>query len=126
MFPTFGAAFVIEATNKSIINKHIIGNRFMTFIGHISYSLYLWHWPLLVFLKMMYPLGSSSPLCRIPIILIISILCSIFSYYLIENPIRFSKSKIAALPLLIMIILIGITSLIIYNKAYSFEKKFTK
>lgn len=55
LFPTLASAAIIQSGSESIVNKHILSNKVMTFIGKISYSLYLWHWPLLVFSRIMYP-----------------------------------------------------------------------
>lgn len=47
--PVFGTALLIDAGMEAPLNRLVLGNRFMVFIGAISYPLYLWHWPLLSF-----------------------------------------------------------------------------
>ena len=49
LFPCLGAAFLI-ISNGSFINN-CISNKVMTYIGELSYSIYLWHWPILAFLR---------------------------------------------------------------------------
>jgi peptidoglycan/LPS O-acetylase OafA/YrhL len=64
LIPTLGAACIIQAGNESLVNKYILSSKPFVFIGKISYSLYLWHWPLLVFSRILYPEGSDSMLAR--------------------------------------------------------------
>ncbi|MBJ7574397.1 acyltransferase family protein [Luteimonas sp. MC1828] len=59
----------------------------LVFIGLISYSLYLWHWPLLVLAKYragMEPLSSAASL----VLLVVTFLLAVASYYLVERPFR--------------------------------------
>ena len=64
LIPTLGAACIIQAGKESFFNKYILSSKPFVFIGKISYPLYLWHWPLLVFSRILYPEGSSSILAR--------------------------------------------------------------
>src|SRR4249920_830787 len=47
--PCLGAFLLISAGPRSWINRHLLSQRVMVFIGLISYPLYLWHWLLLSF-----------------------------------------------------------------------------
>ena len=63
----------------------------MVFIGLISYSLYLWHWPILVFSKYF---SQNLPIFDNTFILFtISIIISSFSYLYIEQPFRGKKGS---------------------------------
>ena len=44
LFPTLGALLVIWAGEKAWINRVVLSNKAVVFIGLISYPLYLWHW----------------------------------------------------------------------------------
>jgi peptidoglycan/LPS O-acetylase OafA/YrhL len=54
LLPTLGACLIIwsgQVTNKHFVYP-ILSIQPMVFIGTLSYSLYLWHWPVLVLLKL--------------------------------------------------------------------------
>jgi len=48
LIPCLGAAMVIHANGNSWTARRILATRPMVFIGFLSYSLYLWHWPIFV------------------------------------------------------------------------------
>jgi peptidoglycan/LPS O-acetylase OafA/YrhL len=49
LWPCLGAALLIRAGNATPL-AHLLSNRPMVFVGLLSYSLYLWHWPLIAYL----------------------------------------------------------------------------
>lgn len=88
LWPCLGTAFIIfsgkESQNQGIINK-IIQNRALVWVGLLSYSMYLWHWPLFTFIKYM---GINlEGMVRMAAILSIFAL-SYFSWRFIEQPFR--------------------------------------
>ncbi|NDL64279.1 acyltransferase family protein [Acerihabitans arboris] len=58
------------------------------YIGKLSYSLYLWHWP--VFAINHY-IGGEIDAIRIALCLVISVALSLLSYYVVERPLRRAK-----------------------------------
>ena len=91
----------------------LLSNPKLTFIGRISYSLYLWHWIIICISR--WTIGISYWSIPIQIILIFSL--SIFSYLYIEQPIRnnkivFKKKKISYL---VSLCSIGVTSFFLYS-----------
>jgi peptidoglycan/LPS O-acetylase OafA/YrhL len=94
----------------------------LRYIGDISYSLYLWHYPWLMLpLQRVHPI--SSPLARI-IEVAGTTACAVLSYHFVENPIRHSRRLsrdgwASALLLLICIALSWDATLIIGRLAHA-------
>jgi peptidoglycan/LPS O-acetylase OafA/YrhL len=69
LLPTLGAAFLISAGPQAWINRRVLASPAFIFVGLISYPLYLWHWPLLTYLRLIvdsdYALGSSFILFKL-------------------------------------------------------------
>lgn len=85
------AAFVLIGVGPSTwVNRAILANRGMVFLGLISYPLYLWHWPILSFLQI---LESGSPSREIRITAVaLSFLLAWLTYRFLETPIRKGKN----------------------------------
>jgi peptidoglycan/LPS O-acetylase OafA/YrhL len=88
LLPTLGAALIILSGVNFLSTGPIraLGHGVLLFFGRISYSLYLWHWPLLV-LPLAGGVGKLSVSLRIALA-IASILLATVTHYLIENPFR--------------------------------------
>lgn len=86
--PTLGAAMLIIAGNYSNTwPNQLLKIRPLVWVGLISYSAYLWHWPLLAFLRYgRFELGISDEI----IILVLTLLLAWFSHRFIECPARLS------------------------------------
>ena len=91
LIPTISAGMIILADNESLFNKYILSSPPFVFIGKISYPLYLWHWPLIVYSQMFYPEGSSSIFSNKFFVLFLAVILSVLTYYVVENPFRFRK-----------------------------------
>jgi hypothetical protein len=94
----------------------LLSNRLLVGIGLISFPLYLWHWPLLSFTRIVQSQPSSRGI-RIGIVLL-SFFLAFLTYKLIEIPIRFGRyptRKTFSL-LLLMIVMGGVgTVTYLYN-----------
>jgi peptidoglycan/LPS O-acetylase OafA/YrhL len=90
LVPVLGTCFIIFTGNQSWINTSVLSNRFLVWIGLISFPLYLWHWPLLSFARIM---EGSKPDWQIRAVLFaLSFVLAILTYYFIERPIRFGRN----------------------------------
>ena len=66
----------------------ILTNRVSTYLGDISYSLYLWHWPIWIFAGVLIP--TDTPQAFIGL-LALTVVLSMFSYHFLEDPVRRSS-----------------------------------
>jgi peptidoglycan/LPS O-acetylase OafA/YrhL len=67
--------------------SHVLGWPPLRWVGSISYSLYLWHWPVIVLLTP--HLGDFGGWARTAVIGLVSVVLAALSKYLLEDPIRY-------------------------------------
>lgn len=93
LLPCLGAALIIVSgeNNKTAISNFLSRSPF-TFIGKISYSLYLWHLPIIVFYQN-YTNHIKFTLNEILVIMPILFIISYLSWRFIENPFRKSSRE---------------------------------
>lgn len=111
-----GSILVIYVTPKTPLGRMLLGNRLAVGISLISYSLYLWHWPILVYFR----IGSSGSLsfdlpatwCALAWILALASI----SYKLIEEPIRnLSRGGLSCRPLILILFGVWFSGLWVYS-----------
>ncbi len=84
--PVISTALVIAAgvgSSTTVAASKVLGVRPMVYVGTLSYSLYLWHWPVIILLAAVLDEGL---LFNVVAIATMSAL-TVCSYHLIENPI---------------------------------------
>ena len=94
LVPTLGTAAVIAAGSSDPAWAPLVLRwKWVVWIGGLSYSLYLWHWPLLIAAEWQW--GALGP--RVGLVIV---LCAFvpawLSYRLVENPVRRSTSLAAS------------------------------
>jgi peptidoglycan/LPS O-acetylase OafA/YrhL len=93
LWPTLGAAFVIVAgtTGSRFGVDRLMASKPITALGDISYSLYLWHWPVLLFFLALRDTAAPTLLEGLGL-LGISVALAWLTTRMVENPIRFSAA----------------------------------
>lgn len=113
-WPVISTALVIAAgcANEKTATGRVLSVRPLQWVGTRSYSLYLWHWPLLI-IAAQYLLEDLS-FWQSTGLVIAAIVASDLTYRLIENPVRSSQllSKRTGLSLAMGAVLIGATIVI--------------
>ncbi|WP_066701081.1 acyltransferase family protein [Sphingobium amiense] len=88
LLPTVGTAILI-ATPGSAINRRVLSLAPMRGIGLLSYSWYLWHWPLFYFNRTLAGREQEGGgLLPIWAILSLSLVCAFLSWRFVERPLR--------------------------------------
>lgn len=76
---TAATAILLIFNKKEFLTNRILSSKPLVYIGKLSYSFYLWHWPVIVFVKVLgYPYW----------LILLFLPFSILSYHYIENPLR--------------------------------------
>ena len=117
--PVLGICLIIWFSDKNELTTKLLSSKLFVGVGLISYSLYLWHYPILAFDKIT-EFSQDSIFSKVLVGLSILVL-SIISYYLIEKPARQKKNnlkKIIYLILLSLFILIILNLIVIINKGF--------
>ncbi|MCH9845756.1 MAG: acyltransferase [Alphaproteobacteria bacterium] len=90
LIPILGVCLVIAFSSKDDFVGRMLGSKPLMLVGLWSYSIYLWHFPIFAFSRIEFArllLTEKLGLVALTVIL------SIFSYYLIENPMRRKLSR---------------------------------
>ncbi|WP_262283287.1 acyltransferase family protein [Micromonospora sp. MA102] len=89
--PTLGAAAVIAAGAAAGSRGPVVvlGTRPFRWVGDLSYSLYLWHWPMLIVAGAYW--GDLS-LARGVTVALASVVPAWITFRLVENPLRYSRA----------------------------------
>ena len=122
LFPALGTAAIIAAGQRGALAgvSRFLAWRPLQLVGRVSYSWYLWHWPVLLLGYAI--IGSHSPWLRAALVFI-SLGLALVSYGLIEAPIRHQsfllKHARLALPgAVVAMVAIGFFAMHWYTRAF--------
>ena len=89
LLPVAGSALVIAAGIGQPEQRMLfpLTNPVSRYIGKISYSLYLWHFPVVILLATVF--ATDSPI-YLPLAIVLMLALSVFSFHFVEDPIRHS------------------------------------
>ncbi len=121
LWPVLGAVLLISAGREAILNRIVLSNPVLVWFGLISYPLYLWHWPLLSFTRIVGS-GTPEPAIRVAAVLL-AIALAWLTYRLVEKPLRFGDfGKQKAIALLGAMIVVGSMGFLTYkNEGLAFR-----
>ena len=113
LLPTLGAFLLISAGRHAWINRHLLSSRVLVWFGLISFPLYLWHWPLLAYARIVSSdsaasLATVTPAPTVMAMVALAIGLSWLTYGLVEKPIRLgAHGEAKSLALLALMLGIG-------------------
>lgn len=90
LYPTLGAVLLIGCAEGTWVSR-ALSTTILVFVGKISYSLYLWHWPIITFYK--HRFGPDLDLTDTLTVIILSLIVSYMSYLFIERPFRTNQMR---------------------------------
>jgi len=90
LLPTVGTALVIFAGPLAWANRTLLSWKPVVWVGLISYPLYLWHWPLFSFSRLINE-GPRSRFVLDPMLVLSSFVLAYLTYRFVETPIRHVK-----------------------------------
>ena len=90
IIPVLGTVLIIIFSGNTGFSGTILTNKSVVYIGLISYSLYLWHYPIFVFARLI--LSNDLTTLNYLILIFTSIILSAISYKYVEQPFR-NKNK---------------------------------
>lgn len=109
-----GAVLIIAAGSKAWVNQTILSSKIAVWFGLISYPLYLWHWPLLSFTRIVEAADTPSRNLRVAAC-VASVVLAWLTYRYVEYPLRLiRKGKVAVA--VILMALIGCVGYVTYYK----------
>jgi len=123
LLPTLGTVFILLAKD-TIVNK-LLSLKLFVYIGIISYSVYLWHWPIFVYLQHYFI--TPEPIYYVYGV-VLTLVLAVLSYFVIETPIRKRKvikgnKQVWLFYILSVALLASLAAAISYQKGFPLRMK---
>lgn len=114
LLPTLGTALMISAGPQPWINRVILSHPLLVWFGLLSFPLYLWHWPIFSFVRLMD--GEPTRLIRI-VAIGASVALAWLTYKMVEKPLRKSANQSRNTALLVLgLTLVALSGYFVYEK----------
>jgi len=115
LFPVMGAVLIISAGPKAWLNRIFLSNKLMVWLGLISFPLYLWHWPLLTFPRIIE--GQEASVAMRLLAVALAVLLAWLTYMFVEKRVRFYEiGKIKTRTLLLLMLGVAILAFVTYKR----------
>lgn len=115
LLPTLATAGLIAVGPSALVNRIVLSNRLLVLCGLISFPLYLWHWPLLSFARIIEAEPLSTKTCWV--IVVVSVLLAWATYVLVEKPLRYgTRGALKVVTLLVAMLAIGYGGFNVYDR----------
>jgi len=120
LLPCAGAAMLLLANAHGTVGR-VLSSRGMVWVGKRSYSLYLVHWPVIVFAHRLWP--DASSLHWVPVLAAVSLLLAHLNFEWVEQKLRnarpdWSHARVLATSGLAMLVVAGAGAGILAGKGF--------
>ncbi len=89
LVPTLGAALLLISGDARWSPYRMLALKPVAYVGDISYAVYLWHWPIVIFSR---PLGEDAGKAANPLLIMgLTFALAIATKYLVEDPFRHGR-----------------------------------
>jgi peptidoglycan/LPS O-acetylase OafA/YrhL len=109
LLPTLGAAATIAAGPNAPLNKHVLALRPLVWVGLVSFPLYLWHWPLLSFARIIE--SQLPPVSTRVVCVLLALALAVLTYFVVERPLRRAGGRWKVAALAVSMAIVGLVGL---------------
>jgi peptidoglycan/LPS O-acetylase OafA/YrhL len=114
LLPVIGAVLIISDNSKGSVNRLVFSNSFGVWLGKISYPLYLWHWPIFSFARIVEGETPSVFVRTLCVTISILLAWATFSFY--EKALRFDwKYRYKTIILVMGMLVTGVLGYLVYK-----------